>query len=362
MTPTRPQVGQIVTWWCFGRSSACILAFAALLACEQPPPSAAAIVPPLVRVAVVTGSEQAGDLQLSGTLDAKRFLPLSFSVMGTVEQVLVQEGVGVKPGQVLARISPRSYQDAVSLAKLKVDQAEDAYQRLKPMHDEGALPEVKLVEVQTGRDQARLALAMAQKNLDDTALRAPVAGIVVKRSIEPGSSAMPGVPAVTLMQATTLLATAPVPEKQVGQVTKGDAARVVVPAMNRTIEATVSEVGTMADPLTRTYEVKIEIPNADQDLRVGMVANVQLRRKTGSRALVVPPEAVRIDELGDPCVYVVAKDGRVQRRPVKVIGYVGESTALASGVAEGERVVISGTPMLADGTLVRVLERQTDGA
>jgi hypothetical protein len=68
---------------------------------------------------------------------------------------------------------------------------------------------------------------------------------------------------------------------------------------------------------------------------------------------VVPPVAVRVDEDGRPCVFVVMSDRTLRRKPVSIAGYVGELTAINSGLNEGEDVVVSGTPMLSDGMAVR---------
>ena len=274
--------------------------------------------------------------------------------MGTVEQVLVQEGQTVGPGQVLARLVSRSYEDALGIAKAKAGQAEDAYRRLEPMFQNRTLPEVKLVEVETGRQQARLALSMASKSLDDTVLRAGEAGVVARRYVEPGSNVVPGLPAFTIVQTQSMLAVAPVPETQVARLKIGESAMVTVPALRRTIGGVVREIAVIADPLTRTYDVKVALPNQARDLRVGMVAEIRVRVDGEGSALVVPPEAVRIDESGTPYVFVVTPDHKLQRRQVEVLGFVGEGTALARGVREGELVVTSGTPMLADGITVRL--------
>jgi membrane fusion protein, multidrug efflux system len=267
----------------------------------------------------------------------------------------VQEGQAVKRGQVLATLVPRAYQDALGIAQTKEDQAEDAYRRLQPMYRNKTLPEIKMVEIETGRKQARLAVSMARKSLEDTVLRAPVSGIVSSRHVEPGASAAPGLPAFTLVQAKTLMATAPVPEMQVGKLKRGAAARVTVPALGKTLDGVLREIAVIANPLTRTYDVKVALPNPGGELLIGMIAEVHLRVAGGESTLVVPPEAVRVDESGAPCVFVVGPGGKLQRRQVQVARFIGEGTALAGGVREGELVVTSGTPMLADGITVRVL-------
>lgn len=316
--------------------------------------------PPTVKVAAVEKSSSSRELRLSGSLEAERSLALSFSTMGTVERVLVQEGEAVAQGRVLARLTPRSFEDALGMIKAKADQAEDAYRRLEPMHRNKTLPDVKMVEVETGLQQARLSVAMAKKNLEDTVLHAPESGVIARRQVEPGMNVAPGVPVFILVQTKNMLATASVPEKQVARVHKGDVARVVVPALGQTFDGVVRDIGVMADPLTRSYAVKVALRNPGE-LRVGMVVDIHIRIASGIDSLVVPPEAVRVDSAGDPCVFVVGPDQKLVRRRVGVLGFSGEKTALDKGVTEGELVVISGTPMLAEGMSVRVAGNHEKG-
>jgi membrane fusion protein, multidrug efflux system len=330
--------------------------FLLLPACQQPPAPAPLV--PTVSTRPAVRSDAARELRLSGSLAAEKSTSASFATVGTVVEVLVQEGAQVKRGQVLARLSPRSFQDALGIAKAKADQAEDAYRRLEPMAKNKTLPEVKMVEVETGRQQARLMLSMAQKNLEDAVLRASEAGVVARRHVEPGANVAPGIPVVTLVQTTTMLATAPLPETQVAKVKKGDAAKVTVPALKKTFDGVVREIAVIADPLTRTYEIKVAVPNTSQELRVGMVAEVRLHLPGEASAVVVPPEAVRVDETGTPSLFVVTKDNKLERQQVAIVGYIGEGTAIAKGVAEGEMVVISGTPMLAHGMAVHVMGQE----
>ena len=338
---------------------ACLAVLIPAAGCQQAAPPPAPPPVPLVVAAPVIRADGARELHLSGTLSAERSIALSFATIGTVEQVLVQEGQTVEQGQLLAMLSPKSYQDALGIAEAAARQAEDAYRRLLPMHQNKTVPEVKFVEVETGREQVRLAVSLARKNLVDTELRAPVRGIVAKRVAEPGMTAAPGLPAFMLVQTGTMTAAAPVPEMQVARIKLGAAASVTVPAIEKTFAGTVREIAVAANPLTRTYDVEVAVPNPGGELRVGMIADIHLKigGTSGSDSLLaVPPEAVRVDEKGATYVFVVAPDKKLQRRPVTVAHFVGEFTALADGVREGELVVTSGTPMLFDGLTVRVLD------
>jgi membrane fusion protein, multidrug efflux system len=314
--------------------------------------------PQIVEVAEVEATSSARDLVLSGTIEADRSWTLSFATVGTVEQVLVAEGAEVKRGQVLARLSTGSIQDALGIAQAKARQAEDAYRRLEPMYRNKTLPEIKMVEIEAGREQARLAVSMAQKAVDNTVLRSPEPGTIARRNAEPGMNMLPGMPAFTLVQTGNMVATAPLPEKQVSLVHKGDHATVLVSSSGQSFEGQVTEVGVAADLLTRTYPVKVAIPNEDGALRVGMIAEVRLHQPNDAPAQLVPPEAVNIDAAKRTYVFVVDFEPRVHRRQVRVLGYLREGVAIGEGVTPGERVVVSGTPMLGDGMIVRVRERE----
>lgn len=319
-------------------------------------------IPPTVTVAQVVRSPSSRDLRLSGTLDAERSIPLSFTEPGTVQQVFVQEGDVVESGKVVASLVSKSFEDAVGVAEATANRAEDAYRRIEPMHKNQTIAEIKVVEAQTAVQQAEHALSIARKNLDDTVLRTPQAGIVAKREIEPGQTVVPGVPAIVLMQTRSVMAVAPVPETQIDKIKRGAEVRVIISALGKSMKGQVREIAVIANPLTRTYNVKIALPNPDGDLRVGMIAEIYLRVDGGGEGLSVPPESIRTDEAGHSCVFVVTPDSKLQRRQVEVAGFAAENTALSGGVREGELVVTSGTAMLADGIAVHVVNPPSPGA
>jgi RND family efflux transporter MFP subunit len=255
---------------------------------------------------------------------------------------------------VVAQLTPTTFEHALGVALAAQERAEDLYRRYEPMHRNGTIPAVRWVEAQTTLEAARHNVEIARKNLDDSVLRAAEDGVVAHRAVEAGATVAPGSPAFLVVRTRIVRPIAPVPENDVGRIRVGQPARVFVAALGREFTGTVHEIGPIADPLTRTYPVKITLQNPEGVLKVGMVVDVFLPLPGAAPTLAVPREAVRIDERGSPCVFVVGPDGNAQRRHVAVVGFVRERTALKGGVSEGERVVVSGTPMLADGVPVRL--------
>lgn len=308
---------------------------------------------PVVKVATVGLSDSAQDLVLSGQLEAETSVAVSFATMGSVEKVLVSEGQAVKQGQVLAVLDAGMLKDQLALAQAKANQAEDAWKRMEPMHRNGTLPEIKWVEVETGREQARSSVSMSTRNLQDAVLKAPLSGIVAKRSVQPGERAMPGTSAFTLVQTGTVLAVVAVPEKEISRLRVGKPAKVRIDAVDRTVSGTVREIGVEADPFTRTYKVKVALPNPDGQLRVGMVAQVRLTLPGRAPSVLAPLAAVLVDENQRRYAWVMT-DSVIHRRVLRTGSIVQEGLAVDSGLKAGETVVVSGTPMLSEGLRVQV--------
>lgn len=322
------------------------------LACRTEP--LAPLSPPVVATAQVERAPHGRVLRMSGTIEAERTTMLGFAVPGTVQEVLVDDGDAIRQGEVLARLTSSSYENALGIATAEAERAADMFRRVEPMHQHGTIPEVRVVGARTSLDAARHAVGIARKNLADCVLRAPEDGIVARRLIEPGATVGPGTPAFEIVQTREVRAIAPAPENAIRGIALGQPVRVMVAALGRELTGEVAEIGVLADPLTRTYPVEISLANDDGALKVGMVVDAVVPLPGDEPALTVPRTAVRIDERGATCLFVVGAGEKLERRAVDVAGFVGERTALNGGVSEGERVVVSGTPMLADGMTVRL--------
>jgi multidrug efflux pump subunit AcrA (membrane-fusion protein) len=104
------------------------------------------------------------ELAYSGTIEESETIPLGFSSVGTVSKVYISEGAFVKKGQLLSSLDNTMYQNTYTMMQAMEQQAEDAYNRLTPMHKNGNLPDVKYVEVETDLQKAKAAAAIAEKN------------------------------------------------------------------------------------------------------------------------------------------------------------------------------------------------------
>lgn len=312
-----------------------------------------------VVVQAVKPAGAAQEFAYSGTIAESETIPHSFLVAGTVARVHVDEGDSVSKGELLAEIDDASYRNAYDIARAVEKQAEDAFNRLSRMYKNGNLPEVKYVEVESGLQRARAAAAISKKNLDDCRLFAHTDGVVGRRAIEPGMIAMPNLASITIIKITKVFAAVPIPENDIALVRKGDPAAIRIGALGtQEYLGTVEDIGVMADPMAHAYKIRIAIPNPDRTIKPGMVCTARLKSAGRSRGLVVPSEAVLVDETGRNYVYALDETRRkVRLRYVKIGSLLTNGIEITEGLAANDTVVISGQHKLTDGSAIRIVDR-----
>lgn len=313
--------------------------------------------PAPVRVEVIQVGAESGGLssRYSGTVEEENGTILSFATSGTVEGVFMKEGQHVAKGQLLATLNPAQARNLYDAAKASLKQAADACRRMKELHDKGSLPDIKWVDAQTALDQARSAERVAAKSLADCRLYAPFAGVIADKSVERGQNVAPGSPVGRLVTVGRLKVKVSVPETEIDGITLGQRATVSIAALGgRRYAGTVTEKGIAADPMSRSYDVKISVDNSGGKLMPGMVADVTLasgaRRAT---ACVVPAGVVMLDENNRTFVWL-AEGGKAVRRPVTCGDYTPDGVTVVSGLTAGDCIIADGHQKVSEGTRIRV--------
>ncbi|MBV5282006.1 MAG: efflux RND transporter periplasmic adaptor subunit [Paludibacter sp.] len=306
---------------------------------------------PQVVLAEVVKVNGATDLHYSGSIEAFQTIPLAFQSTGTVLTVLVNAGDVVRKGQLLATVDKADALSMYEVANAKYKQAKDAYNRLKEVHDNGSLSEIKWVEMESNLEQAKSSVAMAKNNLNKCALYSPDNGIIGSRNIEPGMSALGNpISPLELVKIESVYVKISVPENEIGKIQKGQKATFKVSALeNKVFEGVITSVGVVADQISRTYEVKMLVKNPGLLLKPGMVCDVNLGITTNKEVVVVPYQAVDQDKDNNSFVYVVDPAQKTaQKRIIHTENYLNSSLEVVDGLAVGEKVVCEGKQKLSD--------------
>ncbi|WP_157627190.1 efflux RND transporter periplasmic adaptor subunit [Spirosoma luteum] len=291
----------------------------------------------------------------SGVVEEKNSVSVSFLAAGTIEQLLVQEGQLIKKGELIARMNGTSARNTYQIALLEQQKAQDAYNRLKPMYENGTLPPVKMVEVETGLNQAKANTAIARKNWQETNLYAPSGGTIGKIHFSSGMNVAPGVPVLDLLSISTVYIKIPVPEDEISKIKKGVKASVSIPAIPIHAVGDVKEIGVSADVLSHTYPVKIEIANPRLLIKPGMVCSVTVSSTSLKTGFLVSGKALQKDVNGNQYVYVVDEKSIAIKRFVRTISLVEERVLIEGDIQQGDTIIIAGQEKLASQMAVEII-------
>ncbi|HEX5474620.1 MAG TPA: efflux RND transporter periplasmic adaptor subunit [Vicinamibacterales bacterium] len=354
-------------------------------ACGHPAPYEKPPTPVVVEAAAPY--TEASGVRYSASIEPDVQVDVAFKTGGYVDRLLqvrapngrmrdVQAGDRVDRGAVLAALRTADYTTrrrqataAVKQAQAGLDQATREFERADRLFAAKSETKADRDAAETRRDVARAQLEGAQaaaqeaaNALADTELRAPIAGTVMKRLVEVGSLAAPGTPGFVLADTRHVKVVFGAPDVAVRALQVGAPQAITALALpGRTFHGRISRIAPNADPRSRVFDVEVTIPNPQDLLKVGMVAGLQVSGATSpaTAPLVVPLAAVVVAP-GDPngyAVYVVeARDGRstARVRPVQLGETFGNSIAVTSGVQAGDRVIVRGATIVADGDVVRI--------
>jgi len=295
----------------------------------------------------------AGNLQgrtYVGVVEEESATAVSFTGSGTLTRVYVNEGQPVKAGQLIAEIDKTQARNLVTAAEAQMRQANDALQRMKQLHDNGSLAEIKWVETQSQVEQAKAQLDLARKQVKDCSVRTPVSGIVGKKVMDAGETVLPSMPVASILNINRVRVVVSIPEKEIAGVTAHTPTTISVEALGgRTYRGGTITKGVEADGMTHTYDIKISLQNPGHSLLPGMVCQVSMDGKSNASQMSVPITSVQKNAKGESFVWTV-KGGKAHRTLVTTGRASGNRIAVEGGLAEGDLVVTEGYQKLSEGT------------
>ncbi len=346
-----------------GSFAALALLSALLVSCGKKQEAQTSVEPVAVKVMAV-GTESpmaASGYGYSGTVEEENGTSLSFTTGGTILQLKVKVGDRVRKGQLIATVDPTQVKNSYDMAHATRMQAEDAYGRMKQLHDKGSLTEIKWVEAQSQLQQAISAESIARKSLADCSLHAPFDGVISEKYAEVGQNAAPGVPVVKLVTTKVLNVKISVPESEMANVRVRQHARIAVQALgDKQYEGYIVEKGVIADPISRSYNVKIRVEGTDNALLPGMVSQVALDGADASKAgtaakaaVVIPAHLVQLGDDNSNFVWV-DEGGKAVRRAIVCGEYQSNGVSIVSGLKTGDRLIVEGQQKVSNGTMLKV--------
>ena len=307
-----------------------------------------------VETSIAKSNQKIDHLNYTGAIIPSSTTPLSFQLPGLVQNIYVSEGDVVKKGQVLASINKKSFQSTSDMATASQKQAQDAYERLKQVHDKGSLPEIQWQEMNANLAKANAAAEIAQQNLNNCNITAPINGVIGTRDVEIGSTATPGISVFKLVTIQKLYVRIAVPETEIRKIEKGQTAQITIAAVStESFTAVIKNIGVIANPFSKTYEVKLVMDNPKMIIKPGMACDIDLETTSITSAISVPYHSVIQDEKNKNYVYTVNKSNNTVTKQYVEIGLFSNNELIVTkGLSEGDLVVVVGQQKLHDQSTV----------
>lgn len=305
----------------------------------------------------------------TGSIGSKQTSNIGPLVEGVVESIFVDVGDRVTKGDPLFRTRPVIYERRVDEAKAALElavarrkNAERALERTEKLRAEGFAAEARLDDARTAYDVAKAevaraaaALKTAERQLEDTMVRAPYDGVITKRFNDEGvylSNVFRGGAESTVLQIQenhVVVAVVYAPEQHLGSLKLNQKALVYVESQPEPRESYVLVLNDMLDVGARTVELRLPIDNADYSLKSGQFARAEIFTDE-MRVLSVPADAVFQDQTG---AYVLTlKDGRVEKKPIVAEERPDGTTVVRAGLEAGDDVIVPNGEPIAVGDLV----------
>jgi membrane fusion protein (multidrug efflux system) len=338
-----------------------------------------------VQAVPATRQEWISTVPISGSLRTLSTVEIKPEVGGRLIATYFEEGDLVRKGQLLAEIDPVNYRLAFNQAAAALAVAQAGLERAQVSADHArtekiradnllrsggitqkdhqaaatgvkeAETQVRLAEAQC--EQARAALAIAEKALQDCKILAPIPGHVQERSFDKGSLLAPGVSLCTLVDNSRLELECVIPSYQLAAIRLGQRAIFTTPTWGALrFEGVVSAINPTVASDNRSVKLILKIANPGGELRSGMYARGEITTGREADALVIPRDSLIPEKEGaDAASVYVVREGKAHRVSIRVGGSQQERVWVREGLSEGDLVVTEIGPSLKEGSLVRIL-------
>ena len=368
------------------KSSRCFLLFFAMLSvvmagCSDRKQSVQATQPTAIKGIATETVRQVPiheTVELSGNVNAGTSALVSARIAGTISLLKAREGDRVSKGQLLGRIDSMENTAQATGAGARVDEAtqsleearvrkrlaDTTFERFRKLYEEQAVTRQEFDQRQTEKELAQQAVSRAEAALrqareggraasamaDHTSIVSPISGVVSSRKAELGATVFPTQPLFTVEDTSSYRLELSVPESLAPVVRRGAIVEISIDALQYRKSAVVTEVVPAADPASRTFLAKVQI--SSPSVKSGMFGRGMLKTGKSYNGFLLPVTSV-FERGGLTSVWAIDRDGRARMRLVKPGKTTGEKTEILSGLADGDRIAISGIERIVEGAMIQ---------
>ncbi len=295
--------------------------------------------------------------EVQGSVVSDEVVFASSETGGRLTKVTPKEGQYVKRGQLVASVDLESLTKQRSEVEISLGLAEDLFARQKRLWDQKIGTEIQFVQAKNSVDRLKQSLETIDFQLTKSSVFAPISGVVEKVFLKTGELAGPGTPIIQVLNTSKVKVKVDVPERYLKSVRAGQLVKVEFPALEESRNARITRISPTINPGNRTFEVVINLNNANRVLKPNLLASVFFKDYSEKAAVLVPLDLVQQEISGDSYVYIKGTN-ETGEFAQKVIIETGEADKgeiiVTDGLKGGEELIMDGAIGLGDQELIKV--------
>jgi len=293
----------------------------------------------------------------SGILAPVSQMKLSFKTGGIIDKIIVDEGMRVRKGQLLAQLDLREIEAHYNQAESAYDKAQRDFERAKKLYGDSVATKEQFQNAQTGLDMAKSGFEVAEFNYKYSSIKAPADGSILYRLAEERELAEPGHPVLVFgTSGQEWLVRAGVSERDLLRLNIGDSSIVQFDAYpEKQFYAMVNEIAGAANPMNGTFEVELLIRKNDLPLKAGFVAKIKIFPSEGKQYITIPVESLVDADENSAYVYIPgAEKDSVKKLQVSIVFIYKNKAVIETGLSNNMEVITNGSSYLNENSRITI--------
>ena len=296
-------------------------------------------------------------VEIQAAVEADDMVAASSETGGRILQMRFKEGDAIRKGQLIAKIDLEQIDKQISEIETSMTLAKDVYERQARLWKQNIGSELQYLEAKNRVEGLEKRLETIRFQQTKANVYAPISGVIEMVNLKQGELAAPGMPIIQILNTNKVKVVADIPETYLGKIKRGEMVSIKFPALDKEIQAKISQLGRTIDPANRTFEAKINLNNSQGIYKPNLLAAMLLNDFQAKNVPVIPVEMVQQEVSGKDYVFIKAagEKGAIAKKIYVETGenYNGE-VIITSGLTGGEEMIMEGARGLAENQLVKV--------
>jgi len=310
--------------------------------------------PALITAEVIKDTVFKHYVEVQGNVETDQNVVLNAEYSGVLTNIYVKEGQRVSKGQRLAKIDDGGLSSQVAQQEAQLALAKTTFERQERLWEQKIGSEIQYLQAKTNYEAARNTTNQLRAQLGKTIITAPFSGVIDDIISDPGQVVVPGqTPIIRLVNLTDMYVKASIPETYLTNIKKGTRVEVNLASINENFTGTVRQVSNYINPNNRSFEIQVEIPNKDGNVKPNLIATVKVNDYSAENAITIPENILQENAAGETIAYVykpIDDSTGVAKRIIIETGLsYGNHTEVKSGLKKGDTIIKEGAKTLRDG-------------